>query len=118
VTTIIVKKDFSPQAEKQAQLKASVFRPAKVASKADRVLDMADCAKTVCLCFSHASKFDRKAQMKYGYYMQKEYPHVMANCDACQVFDKCHLFIHESVLKDVWRTREQARREREYACIV
>lgn len=117
-SAIIVKQNFSPLAEKQAQLKASVFRPAKVASKSDRVLDMADCAKTVCLCSSHSSKFDRRAQLKYGYYKQKEYPHVMANCDACQLFDKCDLFIHESVLKDVWQTREQQRRDREYATIV
>ena len=118
MTTIIVKKDFSPLQEKKAALAASTFRPSKAASHADRVLDFADCGKSVALCFDHARKFDRRAQMKYGYYMQKEYPHVMANCDACQVFGMSHLFIHETVLKDVWITREQARREREYATIV
>ncbi len=118
MTTIIVKKDFSPQEEKRAALARSVFRPSKAASRADKVLDFADLGKTVLLCFDHARKFDRRAQMKYGYYMQKEYPFVMANCDACQVFGVSHCFIHESVLKEVWRTHEQARREREYATIV
>lgn len=118
MTTIIVKKDFSPQEEKRAALKASQFRPSNRASQASKVLDFADLGKTVLLCFDHARKFDRRAQMKYGYYMQKEYPYVMANCDACGIFGMSHCFIHESVLKEVWRTREQDRRDREYATIV
>lgn len=118
MTTIIVKKDFSPQEERRAAIKATEFRPSKAASQADKVLDFADCQKAVMLCFDHARKFDRRTQMKYGYYMQKEYPHVVANCDACGAFGMSHLFIHETVLKEVWRTRDQARRDREYATIV
>ncbi len=118
MTTIVVKKDFSAQDEKRAALARTRFRPSKAASHADRVLDFADCGKCVLLCSVHAHKFDRRAQMKYGYYKQKEYPFVMGNCDACQVMGQCQCFIHETVLKDVWVTREQQQRDREYATIV
>ena len=117
-TTIIVKRDFSPQEERRAALAASVYRRPKATSGASNVLDFADLGKTVCLCPAHAPKFDRRAQMRYGYYMQREYPFVMANCDYCKVMGPSQMFIHESVMKDVWRTRDQARREREYATIV
>jgi hypothetical protein len=110
---ILVKHGYSDTDIKRAKLKAALFDPK--GSAASVVLDYADLGKAITLCETHHRKFDAR---KYGYYRQKDYPFVMANCDGCKLFCQCQLFIHESVLKDVWRTREQQRRDREYATIV
>ena len=114
---IIVKKDFSVTDIKLARLKAAEFRPAKSTSRVSNVVNCADLRKTVVLCDDHERAFRAHAK-RDGYYRQQEYPFVMGNCDYCRIFTRCQLFIHESVLKDVWVTREQDRRDREYATVV
>lgn len=114
---IVVKKDFSEADIKRATLKAAEFRPSKATSGATNVLDTADLRKTVILCEDHFRAFRPQAR-RDGYYEQREYPFVMGNCDYCKVFGRSQAYIHESVLKEVWITREQARRDREYATVV
>jgi hypothetical protein len=110
---ILVRHGYSDEDIKRAKLKAALFNSS--GSAASVVLDYADLGKAITLCDLHFRKFDAR---KYGYYRQKDYPFVMANCDACKLFGPSQLFIHESVLKDVWRTKEQQRRDREYATVV
>jgi hypothetical protein len=112
---IHVKHTFSEQDEKLARLKASLFKHSNAASSASNVLDHADLGHALTLCDPHWRKLDVK---KHGYFRQTDYPFVMANCDACKLFCPCQLFIHETVLAQVWRTKEQQRRDREYATIV
>jgi hypothetical protein len=114
---IVVKKDFSVTDIKQACLKAAAFRPSKATSGATNVLDQADLRKTVILCEDHFRAFRPQAK-RDGYYEQREYPFVMGNCDYCKVFGRSQAYIHETVLKQVWVTREQDRRDREYATVV
>ena len=114
---LLIKKDFTATDIRQARLKAAEFKRSKATSAASNVLDFADLQKTVFLCDDHFRAFRSHAK-KYCYYEQKEYPFVMANCDYCKIFTRCQMFIHESVLKLVWQTREEQRREREYATIV
>lgn len=114
---IIVKKDFTATDIREARLKAAAFKRSKATSAATNVLDFADLKKTVVLCNDHFRAF-RSTARKNDYYEQREYPFVMGNCDYCQVFGQSQMFIHESVLKQVWNTREQERRDREYATVV
>lgn len=115
--TIIVKKDFSVTDIKEARLKAAAFKPGKATSAVSNLLDTADLRKTVVLCSDHFKAFRTHAK-RDGYYEQREYPFVMGNCDYCKVFGRSQMFIHETVLKQVWITREQDRRDREYANVV
>jgi hypothetical protein len=117
VTTIIVKKDFTATDIREARMKAAEHRRSKATSGATNVLDFSDLKKTVVLCDDHFRAF-RSTARKNDYYEQREYPYVMSNCDYCKIFCRCQMFIHESVLKQVWNTRDQDRRDREYATVV
>lgn len=114
---IIVKKDFSVADIREARLKAAEYKRPKATSAASNVLDFADLKKTVVLCSDHFRAF-RSTARKNDYYEQREYPFVMGNCDYCKAFGRSQMFIHESVLKLVWNTRDQERRDREYATVV
>lgn len=116
---IIVKKHFSTSDLKQADLARAAFKRAKATSSASNVLNMADLGKTVCLCDDHVRQFATPAVLsKYGYRQMVDYPHVMGNCDYCQVFGKSQMFIREDLFAEVWRTKEQRRRDYEYSTIV
>ena len=114
---LLIKKDFTPTDIRQARLKAAEFKRSKATSAASNVLNFADLRQTVILCDDHERAFRSHAK-RDGYYRQQEYPFVMGNCDYCKIFGRSQLFIHETVLKQVWITREQDRRCREYATIV
>lgn len=116
---IIVKKDWKPSDEKKADLARAAFRPSKATSGVSNVLDMADLGKTVVLCEDHVRQFATpKVLRKYGYRQMVDYPHVMGNCDHCKVFGKSQMFMRTDVFSEVWRTKEQRRRDYEYSTIV
>ena len=114
---IIVKKDYSKQDILQASLKAAEFKPAKATSGVTNVIDQACLRKTIILCDDHYKTFKSFAK-RDGYYQQREYPYVMGNCDYCKVFGRSQLFIHETLLPDVWLTKDQDRKDRKNATIV
>lgn len=115
---IHVKHDYSVTDIKQARLKAAEFVPNKATSKASNVLDMADLGKTVMLCDDHVRQFATPAVLsKYGYRKMTDYPYVIGNCDYCKIQDQCQLFLREDIFSEVWRTKDQQRRDREYAAI-
>jgi hypothetical protein len=112
VVEIIVKKDFSENDIKRAALGGSAYRKQASTSRASNVLDMADLRKTVCLCEDHTRQFASPSVLsKYGYRKFDAYSHCMADCDYCGIFDKCQVFTHESIFSDVWKTRDERRRE-------
>ncbi len=112
---ILIKKDFTAAEIKLARLQQAQFSPSKHTSSASNVLNMADLGKTVVLCDAHAKKFAAKTKC---YIKQTDYPYVMGNCDACKVFTRCQLYMREDLMKQAWLTKEQQRRQREYATIV
>lgn len=116
---IIVKKDFSAAEEKKARLAAAKFKKSKFTSAASNVLNVADLGNTVLLCSDHVKQFATPSVLRrYGYRQVDDYPYVMGNCDYCQLHERCTMFIHESLFAQVWRTKEQRRRDHEYAAIV
>lgn len=109
---IIVKQDFSENDAKRADLARSAYRKSSATSKASNVLDTADLRKTVCLCEDHVRQFAHPSVLsKYGYRKFDAYTHCMADCDYCGIFDKCQVFTHESIFSEVWKTRDERRRE-------
>lgn len=126
MTEIVVKKDFSAQAEKQAALAAARFRKSKFTSAASNLLNAADAGNTVLLCEDHVKQFAKPSVLRmYGYRQADAVPtsmglcpHVMGNCDYCQSRTRCTMFIHESLYSQVWRSSEQRKRDREYAALV
>lgn len=109
---ILVKQDFTQQDVKDAKLAAANHRKAQATSRVSNVLDMADLKKTVVLCFEHDKQFATpKVLRQYGYREFRDYPYVMGDCDYCGIHDKCRVFSHESVFGDVWKTRDEKRRE-------
>lgn len=101
---IIVKKDFSEQDIQQAKLAAAAYRKSKATSSVSNVLDMADTKKTVILCSDHVQKFATPSVLrKYGYRQMRRFPYVYGNCDYCEKHERCQVFSHVSVFKDVWQ---------------
>lgn len=123
---IIVKKDFSAAEEKKAALAAARFKKSKFTSAASNVLNVADLGNTVLLCSDHVKQFATPSVLRmYGYRQADAVPtamglcpHVMGNCDYCQVHTNCTMFIHESLYSQVWRSKEQRRRDHEYSALV
>ena len=112
---LLIKKDFSVTDIKQARLAAAKFRKAKATSSASNVLNVADLGNTVLLCADHVKQFATPAVLnKYGYRKVDDYPYVMGNCDYCQVHSQFTMFIHFSLFAQVWKTKEQRRRDHEY----
>ncbi len=115
---IVVKKDFTPNDLREARLAAAAFKPSRHTSNVTNVLDQVDCGKTILLCDDHVRQFASPAVLsKYGYRQVTDYPHVIGNCDYCKIHGKCQLFLREDNFAEVWRTKEQQRRDREYAAI-
>lgn len=117
---IWVVKNFTDNQIKKARLWAAQFRKPKATSSVSNLLNCADAGATVLLCEDHVRAFATKPVLrKYGYRKADDpHPYVMGNCDYCQLHTKCTLFIHDTLYADVWRTKEQRRREHEYATIV
>ena len=109
---ILVKQDFSETDAKKADLARSAYRKSSATSKVSNVLDSADLRKTVCLCEDHVRAFaSPEVLSRYGYRKLERFPYCMADCDYCGIFDKCQVFTHESIFADVWKTRDERRRE-------
>lgn len=109
---IHVKRDFSEQDVKSASVAAAAHRKSPATSRASAVLDMADTRKTVALCPDHDRQFATPEVLsKYGYREMPRFPYAMADCDYCGEFTRCRVFSHESVFADVWKTKEDRRRE-------
>lgn len=116
---IIVKQEYTEQDAKQADLARAEFRKSEFTSKASNVLDMADSYRTVLLCADHVRAFAHPAVLRqYGYRQMTDFPYVMGNCDYCQVHERCQVFSHESVFADVWKTREERRRDAATSVVV
>ena len=114
---IIVKQDFSANDAKKADLKRAQHR--LTGSRVDGVLNAADTKTTVLLCDDHVRAFAQPSVLrKYGYRQFTEYPYVLGNCDYCQVHGRCQVFTHESIFKDVWKTKEDRRADLLNATIV
>jgi hypothetical protein len=112
VHEIIVKQDFTEQDAKDADLARAEFRKSESTSKVSNVLDMADTYRTVLLCSDHVRAFAHPAVLRqYGYRQMVDFPFVMGNCDYCGIHERCQVFSHESVFKDVWKTKEDRQRE-------
>lgn len=115
---IVVKKDFSVSDIKAARVKAAAFRRSQATSGASNVLDMADLGKSVVLCDAHTKQFATpKVLSKYGYRKMTDYPYVIGDCDYCKVRAQCQFFMREDIFNEVWRTKEQQRRDMEYSAI-
>ncbi len=115
---IIVKRDFSQADVTEAKLAAARFRKAKATSAVSNVLNVADLGNTVLLCSDHVRQFATPAVLnKYNYRHVVDYPYVMGNCDYCQLHTRCSIFIHLSLFGQVLKTKEQRRRDYEYAAI-
>lgn len=117
---ILVKKDFSVTDIKQARLAAARFRKSKATSAASNVLNVADLGNTVLLCADHVKQFATPTVLNmYGYRKATGdfFEYVMGNCDYCQLHTRCTMFIHESLFDQVWKTKEQRRRDAEYGAI-
>lgn len=109
---IHIKHEFSGNDIKRAAEVGSRYRKQASTSKASNVLDMADLRKTVCLCQDHDRQFAHPSVLRqYGYRKFDAYSHCMADCDYCGIFDKCQVYTHESIFSDVWKTRDERRRE-------
>ena len=117
---IWVVKQFTDNQIKKARLWAAHFHKPKATSSVTNLLNCADAGTTVLLCEDHVRAFAHKPVLrKYGYRKADDpYPYVMGNCDYCQLHTKCTLFIHDTLYADVWKTKEQRRRDLEYATIV
>lgn len=115
---ILVRKDFSATDIKQARLAAAKYRKPRATSAVSHVLNVADLGNTVLLCSDHVRQFATPAVLnKYGYRRVDDYPYVMGNCDYCQLHTQCTMFIHLSLFAQVWKTKEQRRRDLEYGAI-
>jgi hypothetical protein len=119
VGEIIVKKDFSAAEEKKA---ASQPRSSEVQvhfGGFERAERGGPRQYGSPLLFDHVKQFATPSVLRmYGYRQVDDYPYVMGNCDYCQLHERCTMFIHESLFAQVWRTKEQRRRDHEYAAIV
>jgi hypothetical protein len=116
---IIVKQDFSEADVKKADLIRSEFRKSKATSNVTNVLDDADSYRTVILCDDHVRAFAHpRVLSKYGYRQMTDFPFIRGNCNYCGLFTNCQVFSHESVFNDVWRTRDEQRRDAATATIV
>ena len=116
---IIVKQDFTAQDAEKADLKRAEYHRQASTSRASNVLDTADSYRTMILCEDHVRKFAHPSVLrKYQYRQMVDYPYVMGNCDYCGLWDKCQVFSHESVFSDVWKTKDERRREISTATIV
>ncbi len=116
---IIVKNEYSEAEVKKADFARAEFRPSKATSKVTNVLDNADSYRTVLLCDQHVRDFAHpRVLSKYGYRHMTDFPFVRGNCDYCGLFDNCQVFSHESVFNDVWRTKDEQRRDAATATIV
>jgi hypothetical protein len=115
---ILIKKDWTAAEIKKENLKAGEFQANKSTSNVSNVLDMADLGKTVLLCKDHVKQFATPAVLsKYGYRKMTDYPYVIGNCDYCKVNGQAQLFLREDDFNSVWLTKEQQRKDREYAGI-
>lgn len=118
MTDILVRKDYSKEDLKRADLARAEFRPSKATTRVSNLLDQADLGKTVLLCEDHVRQFATPAVLsKYGYRHMTDYPFVIGNCDYCKVPGHMQMFMREDLFAEVWRTKEQQRRDREYAAI-
>lgn len=109
---IIVKQNFTEEDAKKADLARAEYRRSASTSRVSNVLDTADSYRTVLLCDDHVKQFAQPSVLsKYGYRQMVDYPFVMGNCDYCGIPDRCQVFSHESVFKDVWKTKEERRRD-------
>lgn len=126
MTEIVVKKDFSAAQERKAALAAARFRKSKFTSAASNLLNTADLGNTVLLCDEHVKQFATPSVLRrYGYRQADAVPtamglcpHVMGNCDYCQLHTRCTMFIHEALYAQVWKSSEQRKRDREYGALV
>lgn len=74
------------------------------------VVDLADLRKTVLLCPMCNSKFDWK---RHRFRKEKEFPYVMAKCDACLTQDAyCSMYVAEETYTTVRSTAQDRREQR------
>ena len=117
MSTILVRKDFTPGEIKRAELKRVEFRPNRYTSGSANLDDMIALRKAVILCDSHTRKFKPKAA-HYELHPSPNLRRVQGNCDHCRTFGFATLFLHESTAIDERRKVEKHRRAMEYATIV
>lgn len=115
---ILIKKDYTAQEVKQADMTRAEFRPSRATSKASNVLNMTDTGKSVMLCDADVRRFATPEVLsKYGYRQVKD-TKVLGDCDYCRnKFVQCTLFLREDDFNAVWGYRESQRIEREYGAI-
>ncbi len=116
---ILVPQKYSENDAKRADIARSEHRKPKATSNVSNLLNFTDAGATALLCDDHVRQFaNPKVLSKYGYRQADAvptalglYPFVMGKCDYCQQDGRCTMFIHETIFPQVWKTKEQRRRD-------
>lgn len=117
MSTILVRKDFTPGEIKRASLKRDEFRPNRYTSGSANLDNMIALRKAVILCDSHARKFKPRAA-HYEPHPAPNMRRVIGNCDVCRACQPGALFLHESQAVDERRKHELYRQAADYDRIV
>lgn len=110
---ILVRRNYSPQQVKRAQLKRDEFRPGRYTSGSANLDDMIELKKAVILCDTHSRKFSPKAA-RYRAHPDKRLRRVLGNCDVCKQFGLSFLFLNEKDAHEEQKKLERFRRAVEY----
>ena len=111
--TILVRKSYTPQQVKLAELKRTEFRPNRYTSGCANLDDMIALNKAVILCGTHARKF-RPLAAHYMAHPDKNLRRVIGNCDVCRQFGLSHLFLNEKDADEERKKLERFNRALEY----
>ena len=114
---VLVRREYSPQEVRLADVKRAEFRRNRYTSGSAHLDDMIELQKALVLCDSHAMKFKPQAA-HYELHPAKNMRRVQGNCDVCQEFGAATLFLHESQAVDERRKYDNYRRCSEYAHVV
>ena len=114
--TILVPQKWTPRQVKQAEVRASEFRPGRYTSGCANLDDMIALSKAVILCDDHARKFSPK-QARYRAHPDKRMRKVIGNCDVCKHFGLSFLFLNEKDAEEEQKKVERFKRACEYGTL-
>lgn len=117
MTTIVVKRDWTPQQVRRAEAKANEFVHGRFTSGSANLDNMIALGKAVILCEEHTRKFNSVAA-RYCPHPAKNMKQVVGACDVCREVGLSSLFLNEVDAFQERRKVEQFRRAMEYGQIL
>ena len=116
MSTILVRKDFSPGEIKRAELKRVECRPNRYSGGAANLDDMIALRKAVILCDQHARKFKPRAA-HYELHPAPNLRRVQGNCDVCKMYGLAWLYLNAADALEERKKWHRARVAMEYGTL-